>query len=388
MKIFLFSEKDRSENNFFKLFDSAYLNDTRKLLFAFLVLFCLAGGLFFSGLLVAAVGGSPTKVLSSLIEGSFQTSGAFGRTLVEAVPLLLVSIGVIVSFRAGHYNIGTEGQVAIGALFSAVIALQVSGPEWFVIVLAILGSFLGGAIWSGIAVGAYLWRRVDVMISTLLLTFIAPNVVLFAVSKDYLLLDTTKSNTRLASQSERVPVEKRLPEFEVFGQELHWGVVVAVVLSLLLTVLLGKSVWGLKVRLLGANFVTAKRFGVTQGKEGATALLLSGGFSGLAGGMIVMGSAFRLQSHIANDFGWDGLLSALVSRLNGYFALLSSIFFAALRTGSSFLAATGVSRTITSVIQGLMVIAALMPAALIVVISRSDFGRKRFGNQKKGEDEC
>jgi len=378
--------KNKTDKKFFDLFNSVFLNESRKILFIFLVLFCLVGGLFFSGLLVAAVGGSPTKVLSSLIEGSFQTPGAFGRTLVEAIPLLLVSIGVIVSFRAGHYNIGTEGQVAIGALFAAVIALQIPGPEWFVIIFAILGSFLGGAFWSGIAVGAYLWRRVDVMISTLLLTFIAPNIVLFAVSRDYLLLDTTESNTRLASQSERVPEEKRLPEFEIFGQELHWGVVVAVILSILLTGLLGKSVWGLKVRLLGANFVTAKRFGVTQAKEGATALLLSGGFSGLAGGMIVMGSAFRLQSHIANDFGWDGLLSALVSRLNGYFAILSSIFFAALRTGSSFLAATGVSRTITSVIQGLMVIAALMPAALIVVISRSDYGRQRFGNQKKGSD--
>jgi len=378
--------KNKTDKKFFDLFNSVFLNDSRKILFIFLVLFCLLGGLFFSGLLVAAVGGSPTKVLSSLIEGSFQTPGAFGRTLVEAIPLLLVSIGVIVSFRAGHYNIGTEGQVAIGALFAAVIALQIPGPEWFVIIFAILGSFLGGAFWSGIAVGAYLWRRVDVMISTLLLTFIAPNIVLFAVSRDYLLLDTTESNTRLASQSERVPEEKRLPEFEIFGQELHWGVIVAVILSILLTGLLGKSVWGLKVRLLGANFVTAKRFGVTQAKEGATALLLSGGFSGLAGGMIVMGSAFRLQSHIANDFGWDGLLSALVSRLNGYFAILSSIFFAALRTGSSFLAATGVSRTITSVIQGLMVIAALMPAALIVVISRSDYGRQRFGNQKKGSD--
>ena len=378
--------KNKTDKKFFDLFNSVFLNDSRKILFIFLVLFCLLGGLFFSGPLVAAVGGSPTKVLSSLIEGSFQTPGEFGRTLVEAIPLLLVSIGVIVSFRAGHYNIGTEGQVAIGALFAAVIALQIPGPEWFVIIFAILGSFLGGAFWSGIAVGAYLWRRVDVMISTLLLTFIAPNIVLFAVSRDYLLLDTTESNTRLASQSERVPEEKRLPEFEIFGQELHWGVIVAVILSILLTGLLGKSVWGLKVRLLGANFVTAKRFGVTQAKEGATALLLSGGFSGLAGGMIVMGSAFRLQSHIANDFGWDGLLSALVSRLNGYFAILSSIFFAALRTGSSFLAATGVSRTITSVIQGLMVIAALMPAALIVVISRSDYGRQRFGNQKKGSE--
>ena len=100
-----------------------------------------------------------------------------------------------------------------------------------------------------------------------------------------------------------------------------------------------------------------------------------------------MGSAFRLQSHIANDFGWDGLLSAIVARLSGYLALISSVFFAALRTGSSFLAATGVSRTITSVIQGLMVIAALMPAALLVVIYRSDSGKRIFKSGKKEESE-
>ncbi len=381
----LVENSNRRNSTISKLF--GFFDDSNKLLFSVLLIACLAGGLFISGLLVAAVGGSPTKVLSSLIEGSFQTPGAFGRTLIEAVPLLLVSIGVIVSFKAGHYNIGTEGQVAIGALFATVVALQTPGPNWLVTTLAVVAGFAGGAFWSGIAVAAYLWRRVDVMISTLLLTFIAPNVVLFAVSKDYLLLDTTDSNTRLASQSERIPSEKRLMEFEVLGQEVHLGFIAALIISLLVTALLGKSVWGLRVRLLGSNFLTAKRYGVTQRREGATALLISGGFSGLAGGMIVMGSAFRLQNHIANDFGWDGLLSAIVARLSGYLALISSVFFAALRTGSSFLAATGVSRTITSVIQGLMVIAALMPAALLVVIYRSDSGKRIFKSEKKGESE-
>ena len=379
----LAENSNRRNDTISKLF--GFFDDSNKLLFSVLLIACLAGGLFISGLLVAAVGGSPTKVLSSLIEGSFQTPGAFGRTLIEAVPLLLVSVGVIVSFKAGHYNIGTEGQVAIGALFATVVALQTPGPGWLVATLAVVAGFAGGAFWSGIAVAAYLWRRVDVMISTLLLTFIAPNVVLFAVSKDYLLLDTTDSNTRLASQSERIPSEKRLMEFEVLGQEVHLGFIAALIISLLVTALLGKSVWGLRVRLLGSHFLTAKRYGVTQHREGATALLISGGFSGLAGGMIVMGSAFRLQNHIANDFGWDGLLSAIVARLSGYLALISSVFFAALRTGSSFLAATGVSRTITSVIQGLMVIAALMPAALLVVIYRSDSGKRIFKSGKKGE---
>ena len=99
------------------------------------------------------------------------------------------------------------------------------------------------------------------------------------------------------------------------------------------------------------------------------------------------GGSANIANHIANDFGWDGLLSAIVARLSGYLALISSVFFAALRTGSSFLAATGVSRTITSVIQGLMVIAALMPAALIVVIYRSDSGKRIFKSEKKGESE-
>ena len=100
------SNSNRRNDTISKLF--GFFDDSNKLLFSVLLIACLAGGLFISGLLVAAVGGSPTKVLSSLIEGSFRTPGAFGRTLIEAVPLLLVSVGVIVSFKAGHYNIGTE----------------------------------------------------------------------------------------------------------------------------------------------------------------------------------------------------------------------------------------------------------------------------------------
>ena len=146
------SNSNRRNDTISKLF--GFFDDSNKLLFSVLLIACLAGGLFISGLLVAAVGGSPTKVLSSLIEGSFQTPGAFGRTLIEAVPLLLVSVGVIVSFKAGHYNIGTEGQVAIGALFATVVALQTPGPGWLVATVAVVAGFAGGAFWSGIAVAA------------------------------------------------------------------------------------------------------------------------------------------------------------------------------------------------------------------------------------------
>ena len=161
-----------------------------------------------SGGLVASVGGSPTEVLDALIDGSLRSPGAWGRTLVEMAPLALVGLGVVVAFRAGYYNIGTEGQVAMGALGAAVVVLKAPGPAWMLIVLGLAAGAAAGGSWAGLAAVAHARRRVDVLISTLLLTFVAPNVILFLVARDYLLLDTTEANTggpRRASAYPRAP---------------------------------------------------------------------------------------------------------------------------------------------------------------------------------------
>ena len=274
---------------------------------AFFVLF-LGLAAIISGVLVALVGGSPTAVLDALLDGSLRSPGAWGRSLIEMVPLALVGLGVVVTFRAGSYNIGQEGQVAMGALGAAVVSLLVPGPAGLIMALSLIAAAAAGGFWAGIAAVAEARRKVDVLISTLLLTFVAPNVILFLVSRDYLLLDTTESNTR--------------------------------------------------------------RAGVRPGVVGGGALVFSGAAAGLAGGMFVSGAAFRLQDQISNDFGWHGLLVALVARLNAAAVLPVAFFFAMMRTGGGFLAATGVSRTITDVVQVLFVVAAMLPAALMVIRDR------------------
>ena len=197
---------------------------------AFFVLF-LGLAAIISGVLVALVGGSPTAVLDALLDGSLRSPGAWGRSLIEMVPLALVGLGVVVTFRAGSYNIGQEGQVAMGALGAAVVSLLVPGPAGLIMALSLIAAAAAGGFWAGIAAVAEARRKVDVLISTLLLTFVAPNVILFLVSRDYLLLDTTESNTRRASQSERIADEVRLPNVEIFGNKIHVGVLVAVAVT-------------------------------------------------------------------------------------------------------------------------------------------------------------
>ncbi len=334
----------------------------------FTVLFLAAA--IASGALVASVGGSPTEVLDALIDGSLRSPGAWGRTLVEMVPLALVGVGVVVAFRAGYYNIGLEGQVAMGALGGVVVALEAPGPGFLVIPLALVASVVTGGIWAGLAAAAHARRRVDVLISTLLLAFVAPNIILFLVARDYLLLDTTPLNSRRASQSERIPDSVHLPELNLFGNTVHVGVPITIVLVAVVAFLLARSVWGLQMRMLGQNLLTARRAGVRPGWVGGGALVFSGAAAGLAGGMFLTGAAFRLQDQIANDFGWHGLLVALVARLNAVAVLPVAFFFALLRTGSGFLAATGISRTVTDVVQALFVVAALLPGAIMTIRDR------------------
>ena len=336
---------------------------------AFFVLF-LALATVASGALVALAGGSPTAVLGALIDGSLRSPGAWGRSLIEMVPLALVGLGVVVAFRAGAYNIGQEGQFAIGAMGAAVVSLLVPGPAALVVALAMLAAAAAGGAWAGIAAVAAARRKVDVLISTLLLTFVAPNAILFLVSRDYLLLDTTESNNRLASQSERIAETLRLPHLEIFGNKVHVGVFVAVAAIGLVTFLLARSTWGLRLRTLGLSERTARRAGVRPGLVGGGALVFSGAAAGLAGGMFLNGAAFRLRAEIANDFGWHGLLVALVARLNAAAVLPVAFFFAIVRTGGGFLTATGVSRTVTDVVQALFVVAALLPAAGMFIRDR------------------
>jgi simple sugar transport system permease protein len=167
-------------------------------------------------------------------------------------------------------------------------------------------------------------------------------------------------------QSDRVPSDTLLPRLGAFpGFNVSTAVFVAVVATAVVGFLLARTGWGFKLRVLGLNPAAAAAAGIGTAAFGSTALLLSGAFAGVAGGVMLTGTVFRLQPGFSSNVGFDGLLVALIARGHVAWTVPVALFFGVLRAGGGFLASTGVPRFLVDVVQALLVLAALLPPAFL-----------------------
>lgn len=330
-----------------------------------LTLGCLAVAVALSALLVALSGGSPVAVVQALYAGSLSGPAAWSQTLVNATPLLLVALGSCVANRAGVFNIGQEGQLIVGAMAGCYVALHLAGPGWVVVPVALAVAALGGGAWAGISGVMHYTRGTNIIVSTLLLTFVGVQLVQFAVNSPAVLQQSVRTGGTVSAQSDLLPEYLRLGSFgEYPGLAVGYGLLVAIATTAVLAVLLGRSRWGFRIRMLGFNPLAARHAGIRASRLGGGALALSGAFAGLAGGIILMGTVFRLQPAMANNFGWDGMLVALVARGNPVLAVPVALLFGALRSGASYLATTGVPDYLVDIVQALLVLAFVVPPVL------------------------
>ena len=331
----------------------------------------IAGALGLSALLVAVTGGSWQKVFSALLDGSIRNDGAWGQTLSKMAPLIIVATGAIVSSRAGLVNIGQEGQLLIGAVFAAYLGNHMAGPGPLVIVSALVFAAIGGALWAGIAAVLRFGRGVPEVLSTLLLVFVSFPVLEYGLRSERLLLDNDPAAKQQLNTGTQLPGNRRLPQFDIFGNQFHLGVVLAFVVAVLGAFVLARSVWGFRLRMLGLNAQTAQRMGVAAAVMGTVALVVSGALAGLAGGVLLAGTPdYRITLGYSRNFGWNGLLVALLSRNRPLLVVPMAFIFAGLRTGSDYLGATGVARDIVDVVQALLVLALLIPPAILYIRDR------------------
>ncbi len=322
-------------------------------------------------LLVSSTGGSATRVFGALLDGSVRSPGAWGLTVTTAVPLLIVAVGTIVATKAGLVNIGQEGQLLLGAGAAAYVATRLHGPGAVVLTVSFAAAVAVGALWAGVAAVMKYTRAVPEVMSTLLLVFVAANLTNFGLTRKWLLLSRARvvNNT---NSGQPLPAAARLPKIHVFGNTISWGVVLALALAGIAAVVVNRTVVGFRLRMLGLNARTARRAGVSAVTYGGAALAVSGGMAGLAGGVwLTSGIAGdRFTAGISSNLGWQGLLVALLARDQPATAVPMAFVFAALRTGSGFLSATGVERRIADVVQAMLVLALLVPPAVRAVQRR------------------
>ncbi len=331
--------------------------------------------LVLSAILVQATGGQWRPVVNALLDGSIRNPGRIGETLGTAAPMLLVAIGTIISSKAGLINIGQEGQLFVGAAFATYFGFLIGGPGALNVVLILIFGAIGGALWAGVAAVLKYWRNVPEVLSTLLLVTVGGQLVAYGLSQSWLLLAPLADRGNRNQVSSQLAEGNRLPRLEISGNEIPFAVFLGIGLAIVVSLALSRTVWGFMLRMLGRNPRAAQRSGVAQTKYGATAIMLSGAFAGLAGAAMLAGGGFAFGNYqlvpgFSTNIGWTGLLVALVAREKALVAIPVAFVFAGLRTGSSFVGATGVEGRITDVIQGFLVLALLVPPAVMFLRDR------------------
>lgn len=268
--------------------------------------------------------------LSAMWRGAFGSWYAItSGTLVRAVPLILIGLGIAFAFQAGAFNIGAEGQFHAGAIAATWVGLQLGNwPAPFAVALALLAGVSAGALWIAVPIWLRYRHGVLEVISTLLLNFVAEALVSLMVQ------GPLQESRGVYPQSDPIPLSARLPFLA--DTRLHWGFGVALLLAIALHLFRSRTLWGFHFRAVGSNPRAAAVSGrLPVARLVALALLLSGMLAGLAGGMEVTGVTFALFQNLSPGFGFTGIAVALLARLNPLAIVGTGILFAALETGAA-----------------------------------------------------
>lgn len=304
-----------------------------------------------SAILILLARKNPLVAYEALFQESLANRYGFGNTLTKTIPLLLTSLGVFIGLKAGQFNIGGEGQIYMGGLGSALVGLYAQGlPGIIHLPLALLGGFLFGAMWGLIPGYLKAVRGVNEVITTLLLNYIAQNLI------SYLTQGPMMEPGAPSPFSPKLPASAQLPTI-LPGTQAHAGILVAVVTALILWLVLIKSPLGYQIEVVGQNPTAASYAGMSVRRTIMLVMAVSGGLAGLAGSSEVMGLKYRLFQDFSGGYGFDAIAIALLSRGSIIAVVITSLFFGALRSGANVMQrSAGVPSTVVYVIQGLTVL--------------------------------
>ncbi|AIE87641.1 ABC transporter, permease protein [Fimbriimonas ginsengisoli Gsoil 348] len=286
--------------------------------------------------------------------GAFGDKFGWSRTAVKSIPLLLTGLGMVVAWRAGMYNIGGEGQFVVGGVLGCVVAkamLKAASLPPFLVTIGILaGCAVGGAVWAYLAGWLYVKRGVEVVISTILLNFVALQLLGWAVSGP---LQEGKGQLPL---TDLLPDAVMLPRFDR-QTDLHAGVFLAIVMAFIVWGFLYFTKAGFRLRVVGDNAQVARANRIDAKRMQLVAMLISGALCGLAGGVEYTGTAGQLGSGFSQQWGFIGIPVALLGGLHPLLVMLSAGYFGALFAGSENLARfTPAGTTLIYVIQAAAVL--------------------------------
>lgn len=314
-----------------------------------------AAALVIFGVFVLTRGVDPVALYQSMWQSTLRGSVGPGQVLDRGAPFILAALAVAVPARAGLVNIGGEGQLVIGATAAGGAALALgghgSGLE-AIIVMALAGAG-AGALWAGLAAVLKLRARVDEAISTLLLNYVAIDVLSYFVYGPW--KDSSGSGQPVAKP---LPPDQVLPTLSAGGA--HIGILIALAVTAVLALVLWRTRWGFALRCAGGNAEAARRAGLNVPMLLLTAMLAGGALAGLAGMIQFSGVEGQLRPGIAATFGYTAFLASWLARHKPGQVMLAAMLLAVIAVaGDSLQIAANLPGSTVNILIAVVLLAVL-----------------------------
>lgn len=316
-------------------------------------------------LLILAGGANPLEAYYYMLIRPMMSITSIGEVAMYFTPLLLVGLGVSFTFHAKLSNLGGEGQILLGALGMTIIGVSPIGDTLGSLSLPIgilVGTILG-AIWAAIAGFFRVKFHASEIVVTLMLNYIAEQFISYMVFYPL----------RSGAEPQSAKIAASLPKLYQ-GSRINLGVIIALLLTVFYAVVIRKTRFGYHLRVLGGSPKAADYSGANKNFYYFLAMLISGAFCGLAGAIQISGNTQRLMEGVAGDFGFSGIVVAMLGSLHPVGIVAAALFMALISAGSvTMQVKTGIPVSFTSVLEALIVLFILLGMAIGTI-----------GNKRKG----
>jgi general nucleoside transport system permease protein len=310
---------------------------------------CVVAALAITAILLLALGADPLFAYRAMVVGSVGSEQAISATLAKTVPICLIGLGVLLTFRCGLWNIGGEGQFYSGAIGAALTGILVSAPAPILITLEVLGGAAAGALTGYVPAVLKSRFHANEILVTLMLNYVPLYLALYLIQGPF--------SQGLAAKTVDIHPAGELPWLIVGGLRIHAGVLFVVAAVLATHILVSNTAFGFKIRAIGSNPHAAAAAGINVARCQFRAFIIAGAFSGLAGAIQVTAIHHNLLEGISSGFGFTAIVAALLGRLHPLGVLLASFGFAALLVGGDSMQRTAkIESSTVFVIEGLILL--------------------------------
>ncbi|MBV1892663.1 MAG: ABC transporter permease [Ilumatobacteraceae bacterium] len=310
------------------------------------------------GVLIALIGVNPFEAYWALLRGMFGTPDRIAGSIARSVPFIGSALALAFAFRAGLFNIGAEGQLLVGGLaagWAGTWAFMYDTPGIIAIPIVIVAGFVGGALWGGIPGALRATTGAHEVITTIMLNSIALFGTRWLINSTdpKILRDTSASVPRTKEISETA----RLPQLVDSQPPLHMGLFLMLGLCLVVAFVLKRTTFGFETITVGTNPHAARYAGVNVNRIIILAMVLAGGFAGLAAASEVAGTNYFFQPGTFAFIGFDGIAIALLARTNPIAIIPAALLWGSLLSGAPLMQQEAdVSIDVVRVIQAMVLL--------------------------------